>query len=61
MPNLIIVLAADLDDLEHELVAVGGALGAVHVLHQLLDNLHQVLPTDHAVEKVEGAEADRLV
>lgn len=40
---LIVGLAADVDDLGEQLVTVGRALGLVHVGHQLLDNLHQVL------------------
>lgn len=40
---LVVALAADVDDLREQLVAVGRALGLVHMAHQLLDNLHQVL------------------
>lgn len=40
---LVVGLAADVNDLGKQLVAVGRALGLVHVGHQLLDDLHQVL------------------
>lgn len=40
---LVVRLAADVNDLREQLVAVGGALGLVHMGHELLDNLHQVL------------------
>ena len=40
---LIVGLAADVNDLCEQLVAVGGTLGLVHMGHQFLNNLHQVL------------------
>lgn len=40
---LVVALAADVDDLGEELVSVGGSFRFVHVQHQLLHNLHQVL------------------
>ena len=47
--HLVIVLRANLDDLGHELVTIGRSFGPIHVHHQLLDNLHQVLLGDHSV------------
>lgn len=40
---LVVALAADVDDLRQQLVPVRRALSLVHVAHQLLDDLHQVL------------------
>lgn len=40
---LVVALAADVDDLGEELVSVGGSFCLVHVEHQLLHDLHQVL------------------
>lgn len=40
---LVVALAADVDDLGEKFVSVGGSLCFVHVQHQLLHDLHQVL------------------
>lgn len=40
---LVVALAADVDDLGEELVSVGGSFCLVHMEHQLLHDLHQVL------------------
>lgn len=59
--ELVVALAADLDGLAQELVAVVRAFCLVHVDHQLLHNLHQVLLGHHAIEQVEGAQTDALI
>jgi len=58
---LVVVLAADVDDLGEQLVAVVRTFGFVHVQHEFLDDLHEVLLGDHAVEEIERAQADGLV
>lgn len=40
---LIVALAADVDDLSEQFISVGGSFCFVHMQHQLLYNLHQVL------------------
>lgn len=43
---LVVALAADVNDLGEQFVSVSGTLCFVHVKHELLHDLHQVLLRD---------------
>ena len=58
---MIIVLRAYLNDFGEQFVSVISSLGSVHVNHELLDALHEVLLGDHSVDEVQGPQPNRLV
>lgn len=52
--KLVIGLRTDLYNFGEKLITIVRALSLVHVHHQLLDNLHEVLLSHHSIEKVQG-------
>ena len=58
---LVVILGADLDDFGEEFVAIVSSLGPVHVDHQLLDALHEVLLGHHSVDEIQSPQPNRLV